>query len=47
MLRSLLIGAAAGSRSLTPLASVSAAAERGALPDLDPRLRWLGRPWTP
>lgn len=47
MLRSLLIGAASGSRAFTPLAAASAAARRGALPDLDPRLRWLGQKWVP
>lgn len=33
MLRSLLIGAVAGQRALTPLAAVSAAASRGELPE--------------
>ncbi len=44
MLRSLLIGLTSGSRSLTPLATVSVAARQGDLSDLDPRLAWLRRP---
>ena len=44
MLRSLLIGLTSGSRSLTPLATVSVAAQQGALPGLDRRLAWLSEP---
>jgi len=44
MLRSLLIGLVAGSRSLTPLAAVSEAARRGALPANSGAPRWLGHP---
>jgi uncharacterized membrane protein len=44
MLRSLLIGLTAGSRSLTPLATVSEAARHGDIPN--PRLNWLGHPVT-
>jgi uncharacterized membrane protein len=41
MIRSILVGAAAGARSLTPLALVSEAARRGALPAAP---KWLSRP---
>lgn len=44
MLRSLLIGLVAGARSMTPLAAVSDAARRGALPRDHGAPRWLGRP---
>ena len=42
MLSSFLIGATAGARALTPLATVSDAASRGELPNARPR--WLGHP---
>ncbi|CAN7620730.1 hypothetical protein LJR164_004578 [Phenylobacterium sp. LjRoot164] len=44
MLRSFLIGLVAGSRSLTPLATVSDAARRGALPSDNGAPSWLGHP---
>jgi uncharacterized membrane protein len=44
MLRSLLIGLVAGSRALTPLAAVSDAARRGALPANSGAPHWLGHP---
>ncbi len=44
MIRSLLIGMTAGSRSMTPLAIVSNAARRGALPAGDGKLRWIAQP---
>ena len=44
MLRSLLLGAAAGARSLTALAAVSDAARRGALPMDAAPPRWLANP---
>jgi len=44
MLRSLLIGLVAGSRSLTPLAAVSDAARRGALPANSAAPHWIGAP---
>ena len=44
MIRSLLIGLCAGARSLTPLALVSRAAERGELPAGGGAPAWLGRP---
>lgn len=44
MLRSLLIGLVAGSRALTPLATVSDAARRGALPLASGAPSWLGHP---
>jgi uncharacterized membrane protein len=44
MLRSFLIGLVAGSRALTPLATVSDVAGRGALPGRDPAFAWLGHP---
>jgi uncharacterized membrane protein len=44
MLRSILIGVVAGARSITPLAVVSNAAARGALPENDLPVRLLGHP---
>ena len=44
MIRSFLIGLVAGSRSLTPLATVSDAARRGALPRDNGAPSWLGHP---
>jgi uncharacterized membrane protein len=44
MLRSFLIGLVAGSRALTPLAAVSEAARRGALPADRGGPAWLGHP---
>lgn len=44
MLRSFLIGLVAGSRSMTPLAAVSEAAHRGALPADNGAPWWLGHP---
>lgn len=44
MLRSILIGALAGARSLTPLAAVSDAARRGALPPDSGAPELLGHP---
>lgn len=44
MLRSFLIGLAAGARSLTPLAAVSEADRRGALPRDNGAPSWLGHP---
>ncbi|RDE06193.1 DUF4126 family protein [Sphingomonas aracearum] len=44
MIRSLLLGALAGQRSLTPLAVVSDAARRGALPEDNGALPLLGHP---
>jgi uncharacterized membrane protein len=44
MLPSLLIGLTAGSRALTPLAAVSEAARRNALPAGSGAPRWLGHP---
>lgn len=44
MLRSLLIGLSAGSRSMTPLAAVSEAAHGGHLADNNPSARLLGHP---
>lgn len=44
MLRSFLIGLVAGSRAMTPLAAVSEAARRGALPAGAGAPDWLGRP---
>lgn len=44
MLRSILMGIVAGSRSITPLAAVSNAAARGALPENDLPVRLLGHP---
>lgn len=44
MLRSLLIGLTAGARSLTPLAAVSEADRRGALPRNNGAPSWLGHP---
>ena len=44
MLRSLLIGLSAGSRSMTPLAAVSEAAHGGLLADNNPSARLLGHP---
>lgn len=44
MLRSFLIGLVAGSRSLTPLAVVSEADRRGALPRDNGAPSWLGHP---
>lgn len=45
MLRSLLIGLSAGSRSMTPLAAVSEAASGGHLRRDSSAPPWLGRPW--
>ena len=44
MLRSILIGLAAGARSMTPLAAVSDAAKTGALPRDNGAPDWLGNP---
>ncbi|MDO8801356.1 DUF4126 domain-containing protein [Phenylobacterium sp.] len=44
MIASILIGLAAGSRSMTPLAAVSDAAHRGALPAGSGAPAWLGHP---
>ncbi len=44
MLRSLLIGLSAGSRSMTPLAVVSEAAHSGHLPKDNGAPSWLGHP---
>lgn len=44
MIRSILIGIVAGARSMTPLAAVSDAARRGALPEDDLPVRLLGHP---
>lgn len=46
MLRSFLIGLVAGSRAMTPLAAVSDAAQRGALPADSGAPGWLGHPAT-
>ncbi len=44
MIRSLLIGAVAGARALTPLAAVANAARRGELPRDNGAPAWLGHP---
>jgi uncharacterized membrane protein len=44
MIRSLLIGLVAGARAMTPLATVSDAARRGALPKDNGAPSWLGHP---
>jgi uncharacterized membrane protein len=44
MIRSFLIGLVAGARALTPLATVSDAAQRGALPSDNGAPSWLGHP---
>lgn len=44
MMRSVLIGLAAGARSMTPLAAVSDAARRGRLPPDSGAPAWLGNP---
>lgn len=44
MLNSILIGLASGARSMTPLAAVSDAAQRGALPADNGAPPWLGHP---
>ena len=44
MIRSFLIGLAAGARSMTPLAAVSDAAKSGALPRDNGAPSWLGHP---
>jgi uncharacterized membrane protein len=44
MIRSLLIGLVAGARAMTPLATVSDAAHRGALPSDNGAPSWLGHP---
>ena len=44
MIRSLLIGLVAGARALTPLAAVSDAARRGALPKDNGAPAWLSHP---
>jgi len=44
MIRSLLIGLVAGARAMTPLAAVSDAARRGALPQDNGAPSWLGHP---
>jgi uncharacterized membrane protein len=44
MIRSVLIGLAAGARSMTPLAAVSDAAKTGALPRDNGAPSWLGHP---
>jgi len=44
MLRSFLIGLVAGARSITPLAAVSEADRRGALPRDNGAPSWLGHP---
>ena len=46
MIRSFLIGLVAGSRAITPLATVSDAARRGALPGRNPDFAWLGHPFV-
>ena len=46
MLRSLLIGLLAGARSMTPLAAVTEAARRGALPRDNGAPAWLGSAWA-
>ncbi len=46
MLRSFLIGLVAGARSMTPLAAVSAAARRGALPPDNGAAALLANPWV-
>lgn len=45
MLRSILIGLSAGSRSMTPLAAVSEAAHSGRLPSDNGAPSWLGSGW--
>lgn len=45
MLRSILIGLSAGSRSMTPLAAVSEAAHSGRLPADNGAPSWLGSGW--
>ncbi len=44
MIRSALIGLAAGARSMTPLAAISDAAKTGALPRDNGAPSWLGHP---
>ena len=44
MIRSVLIGLAAGSRAMTPLAAVSDAAKRGVLPPGSAAPAWLSHP---
>lgn len=44
MIRSLLIGLPAGARAMTPLAAVTDAAHRGALPRDNGAPAWLGHP---
>jgi uncharacterized membrane protein len=44
MIRSFLIGLAAGARAMTPLAAVSDAAHKGALPADNGAPAWLGHP---
>jgi len=44
MIRSFLIGLVAGARAMTPLATVSDAARRGALPKANGAPTWLGHP---
>lgn len=46
MLHSLLIGALAGQRALTPIAAVSVVAARGELPNDNGAPLLLGRPWV-
>lgn len=46
LLNSFLIGLTAGARALTPLAAVSEAARRDALPARGGAVRWLGHPAT-
>ena len=46
MLGSILIGLPAGARALTPLAAVSDAARRGALPKDNGAPAWLGSPFV-
>jgi uncharacterized membrane protein len=46
VISSLLIGAVAGARSMTPLAAVSLAAASGRLPDGGRLADWLGKPWV-
>ena len=46
MLRSLLIGLSAGSRSMTPLAAVSEAAHGGRLDNANQAARLLGHSWA-
>jgi uncharacterized membrane protein len=44
VIRSILLGAVAGARAMTPLAAASIAANRGTLPENDKPVRLLGHP---